>query len=278
VVAFMALIDTVNGASLIYMVWWYCVTNYGNPESLLYTLWPYPFAVIANAIIAPLTQIFLGYRLRRLTQSNLLFGVISVVAVVDLALGIMIGVRYGVQQDANDVKGQLTAIDTICTYWLGLQSGLDLLITGIMVFCLHKSRTHFQQMNRVLVRLTAVAIQTGTFCTIFAMGDLFSFREMPETNLWGVFAFPIGRIYTNTLMLTLNMREELRDMLGEPRMTNFRIDTSQLHNGPTEDLPILNASTSLTGETRSSHKPPKSIAQMPPSGEPTLNFAKHTKS
>jgi hypothetical protein len=98
-------------------------------------------------------------------------------------------------------------------------------------------------------------------------------------------------------MLTLNMREELRDMLGEPRMvcfhffpsyfpsltqgivkTNFRIDTSQLHNGPTEDLPILNASTSLTGETRSSHKPPKSIAQMPPSGEPTLNFAKHTKS
>lgn len=86
-----------------------------------------------------------------------------------------------------------------------------------MVFCLCKSRTHFQQMNRVLVRLAAVAIQTGTFCTIFAMGDLFSFRktfevemeiyctltwycragEMPETNLWGVFAFPIGRIYTN---------------------------------------------------------------------------------
>lgn len=38
-----------------------------------------------------------------MTQSNLLFGVISVVAVVDLALGIMIGVRYGVQQDAIDV-------------------------------------------------------------------------------------------------------------------------------------------------------------------------------
>ena len=41
-----------------------------------------------------------------MTQSNLLFGVISIVAVADLALGVMIGVRYGtpkVRQDIIDV-------------------------------------------------------------------------------------------------------------------------------------------------------------------------------
>ena len=49
-----------------------------------------------------------------------------------------------------------------------------------MVFHLYNSGTHFRQMNRVLVRLTVVAIQTGTFCAIFALGDLFSFRKTSE--------------------------------------------------------------------------------------------------
>ena len=97
-----------------------------------------------------------------------------------------------------------------------------------------------------------VAIQTGTFATLFAMGDLVTFCEalfqirstsnivqvlMSQTFLSGMFTFPIGRIYTNvghyhmipdvdtddqdgncqTMMDTLNMREALRDLLNESR-------------------------------------------------------------
>lgn len=129
--------------------------------------------------------------------------------------------------------------------------------SGIMVYCLHKSRTQFHQMNRVLVRLTAVAIQTGTFCTVFAMGDLFAFRKTFEVvmlytdivlsrrhnarnqSLGCVCLSDWAHIHKRecllfvsrprwwsfwmfkTLMLTLNMREELRDMLGEPRIVCF---------------------------------------------------------
>ena len=58
-----------------------------------------------------------------------------------------------------------------------------------------------------------VAIQTGTFATIFVVGDLITFCEalpshcglhlifflvlFPEMNYYGMFTFPIGRIYTN---------------------------------------------------------------------------------
>lgn len=88
-------------------------------------------------------------------------------------------------------------------------------------------------------------------------------------------------------MLTLNMREELRDMLGEPRMvcfhfsslipgltqgsvkTNFGIVTSQLQNEPSDDL----HAPSSTCETRSSPKPQKSTVQMSPS----LTFVSSSK-
>lgn len=41
------------------------------------------------------------------------------------------------------------------------------------------------------------AVQTGLFAGIFSAADLATFLTLPETNLYGMFAIPIGRIYTN---------------------------------------------------------------------------------
>jgi hypothetical protein len=52
-------------------------------------------------------------------------------------------------------------------------------------------------------RLIRGAIQTGLFVSIFALADLFSFLLHRDTNLYAMFAFPIGRIYTNVRHLKL---------------------------------------------------------------------------
>ncbi|KAF8735717.1 hypothetical protein AX14_001582, partial [Amanita brunnescens Koide BX004] len=272
-VAFMAFIDIVHSISLMYLGWWFCITNYGNPDSLLGAAWPYSFTVIANAFIAVLTQIFLGYRIFSLTRSKIIFGFICFVAAVIFAIGMICGIRSWTIHVRSQVV-ELVLLETLTNCWLGLQSGLDLLITGTMVFRLYMSRTRFRQMNRVLVRLIAATIQTGIFCTIFAMGGLISYRALPSSNLFNIFGLPTGRIYTNTLMLTLNMRDALRDILSEPRVSStFRITTSQSQspsqlkepeNGPGLNLPVFNASTT-TGETHSPPERQKSIVNMPSS-------------
>ena len=85
----------------------------------------------------------------------------------------------------------------------------------------------------MLYRLIRGAIQTGLFAGIFSLGDLATFLKYPDTNLYGMFAIPIGRIYTNvrdfiiyyfnilkphfstqTLLDTLLARDELRDKLS----------------------------------------------------------------
>ncbi|KAJ7512905.1 hypothetical protein B0H11DRAFT_1947928 [Mycena galericulata] len=43
-------------------------------------------------------------------------------------------------------------------------------------------------------------METGTFASAFALADLFSFVFFRNTNLDYMFAFPIGRIYTNVCM------------------------------------------------------------------------------
>ncbi len=71
------------------------------------------------------------------------------------------------------------------------------LCTVSLITVLLRSRTGFRRTDTVINRLIRGAIQTGFFVSLFAMADLFSFLFDQSSNLYAVFAMPIGRIYTN---------------------------------------------------------------------------------
>ena len=68
---------------------------------------------------------------------------------------------------------------------------------GTLGYLLARSKTGFRQTDSVINQLIRGAIQTGLFAGIFSLGDLITFAKLPETNFYGMFAIPIGRIYTN---------------------------------------------------------------------------------
>lgn len=79
------------------------------------------------------------------------------------------------------------------------------LIWGIVIlsFVLSRSRTGFRKTDTIINRLIRGAVQTGLFASIFALADLFTFLLHSNTNLYAMFAYPIGRIYTNVSPLLL---------------------------------------------------------------------------
>lgn len=76
-------------------------------------------------------------------------------------------------------------------------------------------------MDSIISRLIRGAIQTGCFVTIFTIGNLIAASELffvtffivtcnilyavtsPSKNIYGMFAFPIGRLYTNVGVLLI---------------------------------------------------------------------------
>ena len=78
---------------------------------------------------------------------------------------------------------------------------LTLVLVAVLTWLLWRSRTGFRRTDTVLYRLIRGAIQTGLFAGIFSIADLATFLTLPETNLYGMFAIPIGRIYTNVSSL-----------------------------------------------------------------------------
>ncbi|KZT19766.1 hypothetical protein NEOLEDRAFT_933578 [Neolentinus lepideus HHB14362 ss-1] len=217
VVISLFILDTVHTIVGIHNAWYICVTNFLNPSVLLSVGWQIPFTAVATSFAAVITQFFLADRVYRLTKSKILTAFICLLSLVGFVSGVLAGIRSGIVKDVS--KFAVLAPLVIC--WLGFQTAADLSITFVLSIALYRARGPIQKTNKMLNRLIRGAVQTGLFASIFALGDLFGFLLHRNTNLYGMFAYPIGRIYTNTLLDTLNARISLQSLSG----TEVDLDT-----------------------------------------------------
>ncbi|KAF7360546.1 hypothetical protein MVEN_00785700 [Mycena venus] len=202
IVIILFLVDTTHSAVGVYAAWNLCVVNFNNPAILLVVDWTIPFTAVAVSTSGVVTQTFLIHRVFQLTKSKFLVTILAALSTGGFVSGWIAGVRSGILKDIIKFR----EIIPLVTCWLTLLSSVDLLITAILIFVLARSKTGFRRTDTIINRLIRGAVQTGLFASMFALGDLFSFVFASNTTFYAMFAYPIGRIYTNTLLDTLNAR------------------------------------------------------------------------
>ncbi|KAF8345312.1 hypothetical protein F5887DRAFT_221547 [Amanita rubescens] len=221
-------LDTFHSASLIYLAWWYLVVNYNNPSAFFVNIWPYRASIIESSITTFLTQHFMGYRIYRMSGKRHLYIGIMIVSLADLIAASITTAKACRIVDRRD----LSVLNTEIVVWLATQVILDFFIAGYTSIGLYKQRTDYGRTNKILYRCIRSAIQVGALSTMFALGNLIAFVTWPSANLYGMFLFPIGRIYTNALMNTLTVRASLRsEMAGAEEV----LDTNAVWGVSTSD-------------------------------------------
>jgi len=206
-VLFLFVLDTFYSVLAIYMAWLYIVTNYDNPVGLSeVVLWPFAFTPVCTALTALVTHIYLGYRIWRFTNSNILHGAVIVL----MTCSFILGASTSGEGFTLTTLSESPRITPVATAWLSMEVVVDSFITTTLVIIFSRSRTGFRKTDTILNRLIRGSVQTGLFTVVFSTCDLITFLLYPNSNLYGVFSIPIGRIYTNTLLDTLLVRESLK--------------------------------------------------------------------
>ncbi|PFH52841.1 hypothetical protein AMATHDRAFT_139073, partial [Amanita thiersii Skay4041] len=225
VVGVLFCVDTLHSAIAVYAGWDTCVTHYGDASYFLTVSWTIPFTAVATAFVAIISQGFLGHRVYILTKSLPLVILIGILSLIGCIAGFYAGILSGVIKEV----AHFDRLNVPVTFWLAFQTAADLLITASLITVLSRSRTGFHRTDTIINRLIRGAVQTGVFVSIFALADMFSFLLHRDTNLYAMFAYPIGRIYTNTLLDTLNARSSLKnvghaiDVDSEANTNSFRM-------------------------------------------------------
>ena len=102
------------------------------------------------------------------------------------------------------------------------REGTNLQSPATLVIIFSRSRTGFRKTDTILSRLIRGAIQTGLFAGLFSMGDVITFVVLPNATPYGMFAIPLGRIYSNVSVINATKvccpltSSFLPDPLGHP--------------------------------------------------------------
>ncbi|KAH8818739.1 hypothetical protein DL96DRAFT_1820152 [Flagelloscypha sp. PMI_526] len=245
-VAALFMIDTSQTIIELYLVWHFTVENYTNPSALSDIIWVTPFCGMATAITTLIVQAFLINRLRRLTGYFWFCAFLMLAALVACGCGVTDSIWAWLIVDVS----KFSALVPLTTSWLAIEASLDVVITIILSRVLWRSKTGFTRTNTVINRCVRAAIQSGLFSSVFAFCHFLVFFFWPYTYLYAIFHYPLGRIYSNSLIYTLVARKELayiaygstevRVSAGEsfsmsPQVTSIRLHRETITDGKVAD-------------------------------------------
>ncbi|KAF8803764.1 hypothetical protein BYT27DRAFT_7214366 [Phlegmacium glaucopus] len=210
--------DTVHQILISHTVYHYLVSNYNNPAVLADMVWPHLFQeysrqleVLFNGFIGLLVQGFLTLRVWRLSGNNV--PLTAVVGTLVLA-GFGCSVAFTVQSmklrtwaELKELKGLSMAVNL-----LGVV--VDVLIAAALFYFLRRSRTGFKKSDTMISRLIMFTVSTGFLTSICAIASLVSILVWGQTLIYVAFYFSLGRLYSNSVLATLNARQSIRG-LGE---------------------------------------------------------------
>ncbi|GLB41510.1 hypothetical protein LshimejAT787_1001100 [Lyophyllum shimeji] len=199
--------DTIHQILISHTVYTYVITNYDNPAHLGNLVWSLLVEVLFNGFTAVLVQGFLTVRVWRLSNRNIwLTG--AVIALVAGEFGCVIA--FGVLSLHFRTFVELQTLKSLSITVNTLAAAGDVLIAAILCTLLHRSRTGFHRSDTMINKLILFAVNTGVLTSLCAVASLISIVVAGDTFLYIAFFFCIGRLYSNSLLATLNARKMIR--------------------------------------------------------------------
>lgn len=101
--------------------------------------------------------------------------------------------------------------------WLGGSAACDIIITISMLIMLRNasSTASYAYTHRIIRRAMQLTLETGAMTTFGAVMQLILFTVFPRANLHMIFGTFLGKLYSNTLLVNLNIRTTYTTNTGQ---------------------------------------------------------------
>ncbi|KAF9021389.1 hypothetical protein BDZ89DRAFT_1115966 [Hymenopellis radicata] len=177
------------------------INHFDDVKYLQNATWLFATDPALTGLISGGVQLFFAWRVKVLTSNWYL----TTVVVATSMAGTVAGIAVAVEIRTTPAFVQFQQFQSVVIVWLVSSCVADLCITGILVWYLRRHKTGFQGSDELVDRIIRLTIQTGLVTSICAIIDLIMFLLNPA-GLHLIFNFPLCKLYTTTLMSSLNSR------------------------------------------------------------------------
>ncbi|KAF8909544.1 hypothetical protein CPB85DRAFT_740607 [Mucidula mucida] len=227
IVVWLAIVDVALTINSVTVIWQYVIDHFADVTVLSSTTWNFNMFPVFSTFSAIPVQIFLANRIRRFSNSWILFGALSQSALTDRATARRVGYS-----------------------WLALNVGCDTILSSLMIFYLQRQKTAFARTNKIISRYVQLAIQSALPVTLSAITILSLGVTMVESNMHTPFTLCLGRFYTITMLTTLNARIGLREYDNSYNFNSIHLSVCAYHYVPLVSFIMIVGRLSTEGRVK----------------------------
>ncbi|KIK68743.1 hypothetical protein GYMLUDRAFT_36238 [Collybiopsis luxurians FD-317 M1] len=215
----------------------YCVTNFGQTEALDHLPPSYYGMAYPTGIVTVIVQSFYVWRVWRLSRNPIISGCIWSLSLAQFGAFLYYVARVFGIPEASELSILLGKYAILVN---ALGAATDIVIACAMVYYLKQSETSIKRTNHMLRSITIFTVTTGIVSSVCAIMVLSMAGAYPGTNIELTFYFMLTRLYSNSFMATLNVRDHLRE---SKHGTSGIITSSNFLNRTTNHVNVANAAT-----------------------------------
>jgi len=211
VVLIVWLLDTSHTICVWLSLWNYFILNYGDSEAIGNIATSLAMSVLITALLTVFVHMFFARRIFLLSKRNFFL----TMPIVILAIFRLVS--------ASSTTAFMVKLRTFPTFrkdvrWLfttglALSTTVDIAITLSLFFLLQTSRTGAEKSNAVIDSLIRYTFETGLLTCAGTIASMLCWITMPTNLLFMGLHFVIGKLYANSLLVTLNSRENTRELM-----------------------------------------------------------------
>ncbi|RPD56572.1 hypothetical protein L226DRAFT_251716 [Lentinus tigrinus ALCF2SS1-7] len=220
--------------------WQVLITGWGRSVNLEYPGWTFVALPVVSSLVSFWVQTFYSWRIWQLSRSRIVPCLIVITAVVQAAAAWSISISFASLRNIASLHG--TGMNIRVIIWLGVGAFTDLIIMLSMLYLLYSAKRRTQPNGRsqlIVNRLIRLTVETGFACAFSAILQLAFYLWLSETNLHLVVALILSKVYSNTLMTSLNSRalkvDSKRTELSGVQITRSSAFRSRSHTGSGTD-------------------------------------------
>ncbi|KAJ7758301.1 hypothetical protein B0H16DRAFT_1720903 [Mycena metata] len=210
-VATVCLFEVAQAICIIHTLYVLTIVDFGHPERLAgNTPKSFPLGALFAGLSTICVQGFFSLRIYRLSERRLVPMLVAVMLLFRLASSLVIGATGFRETSLGSYEARWGWL--FLTAW-SVSAASDLIITGTLVAILFRQRTYGLPRTGALVdKLIAWTIETGMLTSASWIVMLVCFVTMKDNFVWVSVFVVNARLFSNSLLASLNSRTTLRAM------------------------------------------------------------------
>ncbi|KAJ7053902.1 hypothetical protein C8F01DRAFT_504812 [Mycena amicta] len=220
--------DTAHTILICATIWNYIVHHLGNMDNILPSL---PATIAFTAITTLSVNIFYTWRIHKMSGGNLLLvGVLSLLCLARIGLAFTTAVEMLLTKTFNNFNKRFSFL-IVCG--LSVSAATDIVVSIARYYYLRNLRQGYPGTQEMVDAVVVFTINDGCLTCAVVIASIACLLRMPDNFIWLGIYFTIAKLYSNSVLATLNLRNWYRHRqrpMGIPLGQRPQLQTTAVRN------------------------------------------------